>query len=260
MCLHYQPVFELAEANPVAMEAFLRWCHPLRGLLTPAQFLPLAEATGQIQRISEWVLRKACQDHVELVEKTGTALAVSVNFSRHYFSRPDLIEHLQSVFDETGFNPCELQLDITERMLMRMEVVGPLLARLKALGITLQVDNFGSGYSSLKQIRRLPLDALKIDGDFIAGIGRSDDDEALCRSIISLAHAYGLRCVAEAVETRDQVRFLRRAGCDDIQGNLFGAEMPISAMEIFVEQFRHGRSFGSQTGDAAVTEMAAPSF
>ncbi|MEM9172638.1 MAG: bifunctional diguanylate cyclase/phosphodiesterase [Pseudomonadota bacterium] len=241
--LHYQPVFALSDATPVAMEAYLRWQHPLRGALTPGQFLPLAEATGQIQRISDWVLRKACTDNVSLARGAGMGIAVVVNFSRHYFSRPDLIEHMVEIFDDTQFDSSSLILDITERMLMRVDVAGPLLARLKSMGIGLQVDNFGSGYSSLKQIRRLPLDALKIDGEFVAGIGRSADDEAICQSIIQLAHSYGLRCVAEAVESRDQVRFLRASGCDDIQGNLFGPEMTLSEIEIFIEQFKHGLSF-----------------
>ncbi|MEL6868844.1 MAG: GGDEF domain-containing phosphodiesterase [Pseudomonadota bacterium] len=255
--LHYQPVFELSSANPIAIEAFLRWDHPLRGLITPQHFLPLAEGTGQIQRISEWVLRQACTDLKALRDQTDTSLAVSVNFSRHYFSRPDLVEHMQEIFAECDFDPCWLQLDITERMLMRTEYAGPLLARLKTLGIGLQIDDFGSGFSSLKRLRKLPLDALKIDGDFIAGIGRNDDDEMLCRAVISLAHAYGMRCVAEAVESREQVKFLRACGCDDIQGNLFGAEMPLDLVAIFLEQFQHGRSINAHDETDVVAALPA---
>ena len=255
LVLHYQPVFELGSATPVAVEAYLRWHHPLRGLLTAAEFLAVAEATGQIQRLSEWVLQTACTDLARLREDTGAALAVSVNLSRHYFSRTDLLAHLQQVFDDTGFDPAWLQLDITERMLMRAEQVGPVLAQLKRLGIGLQVDDFGSGFTSLKQFRRFPLDALKIDGDFIGGIGRSADDEAVCRSVIDLAHAYGMRCIAEAVETSTQVRFLRAAGCDDVQGNLFGTEMDFDALAVFLEQFRQGRSFN---GEAATVERLPP--
>ncbi|MEO0575910.1 MAG: EAL domain-containing protein [Pseudomonadota bacterium] len=247
--VHYQPVFELASATPIAIEAFLRWDHPLRGLLLPASFLPLAESTGQIQRISEWVLRRACEDLIALRASTGTTLKVSVNFSRHYFSRPDLVEHLESIFDALEFDPCWLQLDITERMLMRTDYAGPLLARLKTMGIGLQIDDFGSGFTSLNQLRRMPLDALKIGGDFVAGIGRNDDDETLCKAVISLAHAYGMRCVAEAVESREQVKFLRSCRCDDIQGKLFGAEMTVDLMQIFLEQFQDGRSFATTHTD-----------
>lgn len=247
--IHYQPVFELATASPIAIEAFLRWDHPLRGLLLPGGFLPLAESTGQIQRISEWVLRRACEDLLSLRESTGALLSVSVNLSRHYFSRPDFVEHLDEIFSELTFDPSWLQLDITERMLMRTDYAGPLLARLKTMGIGLQIDDFGSGFTSLNQLRKMPLDALKIGGEFIAGIGRNDDDETLCKAVISLAHAYGMRCVAEAVESREQVKFLRACQCDDIQGKLFGAEMPIDLTKIFLEQFQSGRSFSATATD-----------
>lgn len=250
--LHYQPVFELNNAVPTAIEAFLRWNHPLRGMLSAGDFLPLAEATGQIQRISEWVVERACQDLAEIRERRDITLSVSVNLSRHYFSRLDLVENLVQIFTRNDFDPAWLQLDITERMLMRPDQVGPVLANLKKLGIGLQVDDFGSGYTSLKQLRRFPLDALKIDGDFIGGIGKSNDDEAVCRSVIALAHAYGMRCIAEAVETSEQVKFLRAAGCDDIQGNLFGNEMALNSLLIFLEQFQHGRSFGRPADDAEV--------
>ncbi|MEO1420587.1 MAG: EAL domain-containing protein [Pseudomonadota bacterium] len=254
LTLHYQPVFQLRDARPVAIEAFLRWQHPLRGVLNAAEFVPLAEATGQIQKISEWALAQACRDLMSIRASSSMTLSVSVNLSRHYFSRLDLLDSLNRVFEETCFDPAWLQLDITERMLMRPEQVGPVLGALKKLGIGLQVDDFGSGYTSLKQMRRFPLDALKIDGDFIGGIGRSPDDEAVCRSVIALAHAYGMRCIAEAVETSTQVRFLRDAGCDDIQGSLFSREMPLDALEVFLEQFHQGRNFESAAED---TDIAA---
>jgi len=226
----------------------------LRGVLNAAEFVPLAEATGQIQKISEWALAQACRDLMSIRASSSMTLSVSVNLSRHYFSRLDLLDSLNRVFEETCFDPAWLQLDITERMLMRPEQVGPVLGALKKLGIGLQVDDFGSGYTSLKQMRRFPLDALKIDGDFIGGIGRSPDDEAVCRSVIALAHAYGMRCIAEAVETSTQVRFLRDAGCDDIQGSLFSREMPLDALEVFLEQFHQGRNF---EGAAEDTDIAA---
>ncbi|MEL7024199.1 MAG: EAL domain-containing protein [Pseudomonadota bacterium] len=254
LVIHYQPVFQLRDAVPVSIEAYLRWSHPLRGMLPAGEFVPLAEATGQIQRISEWVVRQACADLATLRDSTGAGLAVSVNLSRHYFSRLDLIENLTSIFEETGFDPAWLQLDITERMLMRAEQVGPVLNQLKKLGIGLQVDDFGSGYTSLKQMRRFPLDALKIDGDFIDGIGRSPDDEAVCRSVIALAHAYGMRCIAEAVETSDQVKFLRAAGCDDVQGNLFSGAMSLDSLTLFLEQFQQGRSFSTQDADTDIVQ------
>ncbi|MEL7311333.1 MAG: EAL domain-containing protein [Pseudomonadota bacterium] len=252
LVIHYQPVFQLRDAVPVSVEAYLRWNHPLRGMLPAGEFVPLAEATGQIQRISEWVLHQACTDLAKIRETVGTGLAVSVNLSRHYFSRLDLIENLVGIFEATGFEPAWLQLDITERMLMRAEQVGPILNQLKKLGIGLQVDDFGSGYTSLKQMRRFPLDALKIDGDFIDGIGRSSDDEAVCRSVIALAHAYGMRCIAEAVETSAQVKFLREAGCDDVQGNLFSGAMPMDGLNLFLDQFQQGRSFGSPDAETEI--------
>lgn len=255
LTLQYQPVFNLAEATPVSLEAYVRWRHPLRGVLTPNQFLPVAETTGSIQQISDWVLRTACRDALLVNRAHDNSLAISINLSRHYFSRPDLVAHIGRLLDESGFDPRRLQLDVTERMLMRPDHAGPLLTELKRMGVGLQIDDFGSGYSSLKQLKKFPLDALKIDGDFIAGVGTSGDAEAVCRSVIDLAHAYGMRCIAEAVETTDQVRFLRAAGCDEVQGNLFGAALSLDEMLLFLEQFAHSRSFSASTDDTAVASV-----
>lgn len=240
-CLHYQPVFVLAQAAPVAIEAFLRWHHPLRGIISAGEFLPLAEAAGEIGRISEWVLARACKDLLLVREATGARIVVSVNLSRQYFSQPTLIADMTATFERLAFDPRLLQLDVTERMLMRADHAGPLLAQLKGLGIGLQIDDFGSGFTSLKQLKRYPLDALKIAGDFTAGIGRAADDEAVCRSVIAMAHAYGMRCIAEAIENPVQVAFLREAGCDEVQGDLFGAAMTLDDVIAFLRQFADSR-------------------
>ncbi len=246
--LHYQPVFDLDSATPVAIEAFLRWQHPLRGLISAADFLPLVEATGQIGPISEWVLSRACRDLMHVRDASGAKISVSVNLSRHYFSRPDLVSDLTAIFGQLNFDACLLQLDITERMLMRADHAGPLLAQLKGLGVGLQIDDFGSGFTSLKQLKRYPLDALKIAGDFTAGIANADDDEAVCRSVIAMAHAYGMRCIAEAVEHPAQVAFLRDAGCDEVQGDLFGAALALDDIIVFLQQFQDGISQSSVMG------------
>ena len=130
LTLQYQPVFNLAEATPVSLEAYVRWRHPLRGVLTPSQFLPVAETTGSIQQISDWVLRTACRDALLVNRAHDNSLAISINLSRHYFSRPDLVAHIGRLLEESGFDPRRLQLDVTERMLMRPAHAGPLLTEL----------------------------------------------------------------------------------------------------------------------------------
>lgn len=153
-----------------------------------------------------------------------------------------MIENLRALFDEIEFEPARLQLDLTERMLMRSANAGPLIAHLKAMQVGIQIDDFGCGYTSLSELRRLPLDALKIGGSFTNRIGAATEDEALCRSVIALAHAYGMRCIAEAVERQDQVQFLREAGCDEVQGVLFGEPMVFDELLVFLQQFTLGMS------------------
>lgn len=240
--LNYQPVFDLAAAAPVSMEAFLRWDHPLKGTLRPGEFLPLAEATGFIMQISDWVLEKALSDTAHLHATTGTQMRVSVNLARQYFARPDLCDVMFDTLEKHNLDPSFLQLDLTERMLMRADDAGPVLSILKSMGIGLQIDDFGSGFSSLKRLKMMPVDALKIDGDFIDGIGQSSESEAICSSVIGLAHAYGLRCVAEAVETSAQVQFLRANGCDEVQGNALSPELDLASLCEFVSGFAEERA------------------
>ncbi|MEL6198750.1 MAG: GGDEF domain-containing phosphodiesterase [Pseudomonadota bacterium] len=240
--LHYQPVFNLSDATPVAIEAFLRWQHPLRGVIPAADFMPYASAAGIASDIDDWVLRTACTDVNAVREANDLPLAVTVNLSSDWITRDALIENLRALFDEIEFEPARLQLDLTERMLMRSANAGPLIAHLKAMQVGIQIDDFGCGYTSLSELRRLPLDALKIGGSFTNRIGAATEDEALCRSVIALAHAYGMRCIAEAVERQDQVQFLREAGCDEVQGVLFGEPMVFDELLVFLQQFTLGMS------------------
>lgn len=235
--LHYQPVFSLSDVAPVAIEAFLRWQHPLRGLIAAADFMPYAAAAGLAAPIDDWVLREACADIVAVRDASELPLSVTVNLSPDWITRAALIENLREMFEALGFEPALLQLDLTERMLMRSANAGPLVAHLKAMQIGIQIDDFGCGYTSLSELRRLPLDALKIGGAFTNRIGVAGEDEALCRSVIGLAHAYGMRCIAEAVERPEQVEFLRAAGCDEVQGALFGEPLSRDDLVVFLEQF-----------------------
>ncbi len=182
-------------------------------------------------------LREACTDIGQVRESSGLPLSVTVNLSPDWITREALIEHLRALFEELEFEPAQLQLDLTERMLMRSANAGPLVAHLKAMQIGIQIDDFGCGYTSLSELRRLPLDALKIGGAFTNKIGVAGEDEALCRSVIGLAHAYGMRCIAEAVERPEQVEFLRTAGCDEVQGALFGEPLLRDDLIVFLEQF-----------------------
>ena len=236
--LAYQPVFELGGANPVSVEAFLRWEHPLRGTIRPDEFLPLAEAGGLLNQIGEFVLNRACNDMATLHKETGEQTRVAINLARHFFARPDLCEVIGNALEQAGIEPACLQLDLTERMLMRPNEAGPALTSLKAMGIGLQIDDFGCGFTSLRQLKALPIDALKIDASFVHGIGSSSDAEAICSGIISLAHSFGLRCIAESVESQVQLRFLKAAKCDEVQGKMFCAEMDIQTLAEFLLGFR----------------------
>ena len=226
LVVYYQPISELKTGCAVMHEALLRWKHPSRGLVSPVDFIQLAEDTGLILRIGEQALRDACAwAHKIGVDKR---MPVAVNISARQFNDPKLVEMVARTLEETGLPADMLELEITESTVMRQtDATLAMLKKLKDLGVSLAIDDFGTGYSSLAYLKRFPVNKLKIDKSFITDVPKSRDHNAIVTAIISLAHALSLRVVAEGVETEAQLEFLQGAGCDLIQGYLAGK--PIDA-------------------------------
>jgi EAL domain-containing protein (putative c-di-GMP-specific phosphodiesterase class I) len=225
--LEYQPQLDLATGHLSGMEALIRWNQTERGVVPPAQFIPVCEQTGLIVPIGQWVLRKACEWTRGMSHKLGHTPIVSVNVSARQFRRTDLALYVEQVLAETGFPPHALELELTESMVAQdASFAVQTMRSLKALGVRIAIDDFGTGYSSLSYLKRYPIDRLKIDKSFVWGIASDTDDETICRTIISLAHNLGLAVIAEGVESEAQLAFLRAHGCDEVQGYLIGRPMP----------------------------------
>jgi diguanylate cyclase (GGDEF)-like protein len=234
--VHYQPLVDLEAGLMTGVEALVRWQHPERGLLLPEQFIPLAEETGQILELGEWVLREACAQHRRWSEEQpdGPALGLSVNLSARQLQQPELVADVVLALRDTGMDPANLCLEITESVVMEeTEAAVQALEALRAEGVRIAIDDFGTGYSSLRLLKGAPADLLKIDRSFVAGLGSDPQDTPIVQTVIHLAEALGLDAVAEGVETPVQLAELRAAGCRFAQGFHFarpaGAEA-ISAL------------------------------
>ncbi|MGE5466437.1 MAG: putative bifunctional diguanylate cyclase/phosphodiesterase [Ignavibacteria bacterium] len=229
--LHYQPCIDAADGRTVGMEALVRWQHPTRGLIPPDRFIPIADESGLIVDIGEWVLRRACEQGRKWQDK-GFAVYIAVNVSAVQFGQPRLLEVVRRALSETGFAPQALQLEITESVLMQdAESAIGMLRAFKAMGVRISVDDFGTGYSSLSYLKRFPIDILKIDKSFVRDLPDDEEDAAIVRAIIALAHSLRLTTVAEGVEDAAQVEFLRRERCDRFQGYHFSRPVDVPAMD-----------------------------
>ncbi|MET0847491.1 MAG: phosphodiesterase DibA [Pseudomonas sp.] len=229
--VYYQPVHDLGTRRLVGVEALVRWEHPKRGLVSPAEFIPIAERTGLIAEIDNWVMRQACQQMC-LWQQAGVALSfVAVNVSSRLFARRELFQQVAKVLHETGLDPAYLELEVTESAVMEdPEVALEQMHRLRELGVRLAIDDFGTGYSSLLRLKRLPVQKLKIDQGFVAGLPWDEDDVAIVRVIIALAQSMGMQVHAEGIEQVEQARFLLEQDCDLGQGYWFGR--PVSAEQL----------------------------
>ncbi len=220
--LQYQPRIDLATGTIKGTEALLRWWNPELGTVSPAQFIPLAEDTGLIVTIGKWVLQTACEQNIAWQRRGLPGIVISVNISPRQFRDPALLGDIAQVLRETGMDPRLLELEITESMIMHnVDVAAEKAAAIKKLGVRLAVDDFGTGYSSLSQLKRFPIDTLKIDRSFVRDIPQNADDRAIAETIIALGKALGVTVVAEGVETAEQFQFLRDHACDEMQGFLF---------------------------------------
>jgi diguanylate cyclase (GGDEF)-like protein len=217
--LHYQPKVEVASGLITGVEALLRWKHPLRGLVPPLDFIPLAEETGLIVPIGEWVLATACARNKAWQGRGLPKLSVAVNLSARQFADTMLLAKLTRIIHDSGLDPSLLELEITESVVMsNAECAVSVLEKLKSLGVQIAIDDFGTGYSSLAYLKRFPIDILKVDRSFIRDIPADSGDMKITRAIIAMAHGLRLKVVAEGVETREQLKFLRSQSCDAVQG------------------------------------------
>ncbi len=231
LLLYYQPKFSLHSERIVGVEALLRWNSPKRGFISPAKFIPIAEETGLIVPIGEWVLRTACAQNMTWQTEGLSFIKMAVNLSASQFKELNLVEMTAQILDETGVAPSYLELEVTESMLMENVQQGiTLLQELHDMGIALSLDDFGTGYSSLNYLKRFPIDTLKIDQSFVRDLVLNSDDAAITQAIISLAHNLQLSVIAEGVETKEQWDYLKANGCDEIQGYYFSRPIAADAL------------------------------
>jgi diguanylate cyclase (GGDEF)-like protein/PAS domain S-box-containing protein len=235
--LHYQPVVDLDSGHIKGVEALIRWRHPERGLVPPGEFISVAEETGLIAPIGEWVLRTACRWCHEYSLAGGPPLRLAVNVSPRQFERGEILNVVTMILDETGFDPRQLDLEITETLLMQhAEAVLEVMHELGALGVHFSIDDFGTGYSSLSYLKHLPIGRVKIDKSFVDDIPADPNDAAIVSAIISMAHSLGLKVIAEGVETEAQLEFLRAQGCDMAQGYYFNRPLPAEEIMPILKQ------------------------
>ncbi len=225
--LFYQPMIRAADGGVGALEALIRWRHPIRGLLAPGEFIPLAEECGLIVDIGEWGLRRACEQMAEWVRRGCVFGTVAVNLSGISFRHVKLLAAVRGALEASGLAAGQLELEMTESVLMRdVELTQGILSELKRMGVRLSVDDFGTGYSSLAYLKRFPIDALKIDRSFVKDLGHDNSDAAITSAVLAMAQELGLAVVAEGVETEAQLQALVRRGCKLMQGFLFARPMP----------------------------------
>jgi len=226
LSLHYQPKVDLRTGAIVGVEALLRWQHPDRGFIPPAQFVPIAEDSGLILPIGRWVLREACRQSRAWLDAGLPPMPMAVNISAIEFRSQDFIDSIRTVLQETKLEPQCLELELTESVLMKYaESTVSMLKALKSIGVQLAVDDFGTGYSSLSYLSQFPVDSLKVDQSFVQEISSKANDAVIVSAVISMGNSLKKRVIAEGVETREQLDFLTTAGCEEAQGYYFSAPM-----------------------------------
>ncbi|MCK5613069.1 EAL domain-containing protein [Candidatus Pacearchaeota archaeon] len=234
LSLYYQPQIETRTGNIIGLEALLRWQHPTFGAVSPAVFIPIAEKSGLIGPLGEWVLESACSQNAKWHKKNGSPfkVAVAVNVSLKQLRYKSFWELVKNILDKTGLDAHDLEIELTESTVMEdPEAAIILLEKIHNLGVRIAIDDFGTGYSSLSYLRRLPIDSLKIDLSFVQNIGKSNNDETIIKAIIALAHNLSLQVTAEGVETQAQLDFLKAHQCDIMQGFYFEKPMPVDDVE-----------------------------
>src|SRR5947207_3859015 len=237
LVLYYQPVADMRTKSIVGVEALIRWQHPEMGLVSPAHFISIAETSGLIIPIGDWVLRTACRQTKLWQKRIDDELTVAVNLSARQFQQPNLTEIIGEALEETGLDAKSLELEITESNAMQnAENTIYTLRELKALGVRISMDDFGTGYSSLNYLKRFPIDTLKLDQSCVREITSSPTDAAIATAVISMAHTLNLKVIGEGVEKEDQFEFLQKRGCDYIQGYLFSPPLAVENLEAYISE------------------------
>ena len=240
LVLHYQPRVDVVSGRPLGMEALVRWQHPARGLLAPAHFIDIAEETGLVVPMGAWVMHQAGQALKRLEHGGAPGLTMSINVSARQFRSPRLVDEVVALLANCGCAPHQIELELTESAVMEQpDLAEATMRRLKGLGVRLAMDDFGTGYSSLGALKRFPVDCVKIDRSFVDDIPADPGDSALTRAIIAMGHSLGLHVVAEGVERRDQLDFLRAEGCDEYQGYYFAKPLPEAAVTALLLKMTH---------------------
>ncbi|WP_066309726.1 EAL domain-containing protein [Bacillus sp. FJAT-29814] len=232
--LHYQPIINLSTNTIVGAESLLRWKNSTLGHVVPDRFIPIAEETGMIVPIGEWILNTACRQ-LKAWEQEGLDLSVAVNISIRQFYKKNLAFVIADALNETGINPAHLTIEITESMTIDVETASKILRELKDLGVNISIDDFGTGYSSLSYLKTFPIDSLKIDQSFVQDIANSNCDQNIATAILLMAHNLGLNVIAEGVETTDQLDILRKYHCNCAQGYLFSKPLPAEEFKKLLE-------------------------
>jgi len=238
--LHYQPQMDIASGAIVGVEALLRWQPPRQEMIFPGDFIPIAEETGLIVPIGEWVLRTACAQH-KAWEKAALfpPIKMSVNLSARQFKQQDIVKMVSRALQETGCGASGLELEITESIVMENpEAAAATLQKLSDMGVCLSIDDFGTGYSSLSYLKRFPIHTLKIDRSFVRDIDSDADDAAIAKAVIALAHSMKLKVIAEGVETVEQLEFLRQQACDQMQGYYLSRPLAALQLETLLRDYR----------------------
>jgi EAL domain-containing protein (putative c-di-GMP-specific phosphodiesterase class I) len=226
--VYYQPIHSLESGQIISFEALVRWNHPLRGMIQPANFIPLAEETGLIIPIGDWVLRTACRE----AARWSQDVRVAVNLSPVQFKKRDLVNSVISALSESGLAADRLELEITESVLLNdSEATLATLHKLRHFGIRISMDDFGTGYSSLSYLRSFPFDKIKIDQSFVHNLATQEDSLAIVRAVTGLGKSLGITTTAEGVETREELALLRSEGCNEVQGYLFSRPLPAAEVE-----------------------------
>jgi len=234
--IHYQPKIDLRSGAVTGAEALIRWTHPTRGLVSPAQFIPVAEECGLILPIGVWVLREACKQARAWADAGLSAGRVAVNVSALQLRQENFLEGVFAILEDTGLPPSSLELELTESVLMdRVDSTVAVLQSLREAGIQVAVDDFGMGYSSLSYLTKFAIDALKIDQSFVRGITSGGRDAAIVTTVISMARSLKLRVIAEGVETQEELEFLRAHQCDEAQGYYFSRPVPNDQFTRFLQ-------------------------
>jgi diguanylate cyclase (GGDEF)-like protein len=259
--VYYQPIVCLETENIAGFEALVRWEHPQRGFISPADFISIAEETGLIVELGLSVLREACRQTYEWQSLHQRSLIISVNLSSRQFTQPDLIEQISRILADTGLDPHNLKLEITESVVMEnAETARKMLVQLRALGINLSIDDFGTGYSSLSYLHRFPLDTLKIDRSFISRMDAGDENAEIIRTILTLATNLGMDVVAEGLETEKQLAQLRDMKCGYGQGYLFSKPVNAEAARALILEARERQVMPNLVGDLVTTSASTLSY